>query len=114
MFGRSGVTLLLALLPATLVAADARIDLGRRLLAQYQCGACHRIPGVEHAAGTLGPNLAAFRGRSYIAGAVPNTRPLLLRWLVDPKSLVPDTTMPAMGVTVADAQAIAAYLATLE
>ena len=114
MIERSGIALLLALLPTSLVAADARVDRGRRLLAQYQCGTCHRIPGVEHAAGTLGPNLAAFRGRSYIAGAVPNTRPLLLRWLVDPKSLVPDTTMPAMGVTVADAQAIAAYLATLE
>jgi cytochrome c2 len=86
---------------------------GRQLAAQYQCGRCHAIPGVASARGTLAVSLASFGRRSYIAGHVPNTDELLQRWLVDPPALVPGTTMPAMGVTPADARDLAAYLRSL-
>lgn len=80
------------------------------MLAQYQCGSCHMIPDVAAARGTVGPSLADFRQRSYIAGHVPNTRDALARWIVEPKALAPGTSMPSMGVSLQDAQDMAAYL----
>lgn len=82
-------------------------------MAQYQCGRCHAIPGVEAADGRIGPPLAAFGRRSYIAGQIPNRDELLRLWLMRPQSLVPDTTMPALGVGAADARDMAAYLSSL-
>ncbi len=96
--------------PAPAAAARER---GRELLAQYQCGACHVIPGVAAARGPVGPSLAGFGRRSYIAGTVPNRPETLVRWLVAPASLVPGTPMPNLGVSSADAQAMAGYLAAL-
>lgn len=87
---------------------------GQQLLAQYQCGSCHAIPGIPAASGKLGPTLQAFGKRSYIAGHIPNRPEALVRWIVEPASLVPSTTMPSMGVSVVDARAMAAYLGTLE
>lgn len=86
---------------------------GQRLLAQYQCGSCHAIPDVPAARGIRGPSLEAFGKRSYIAGRIPNTPEALARWIVAPAALVPDTTMPSMGVSPAEAHAMAAYLGTL-
>lgn len=87
---------------------------GKRLLAQYQCGSCHTIPGVAASRGMAGPNLEAFSRRSYIAGNVPNQPETLRQWLVDPRSLIPATTMPSMGVSPEDARAMASYLHTLQ
>ena len=94
------------------VRADAL--LGARLVDQFQCGACHRIPDIPAAQGRTGPTLAAFGKRSYIAGSIPNLPDNLARWLVDPAALKPDTTMPAMGVSPVEARHMAAYLATLQ
>lgn len=87
---------------------------GQRLLAQYQCGSCHAIPGVPIAQAVIGPPLAAFGRRSYIAGHLPNHPDTLARWIVAPAALVPGTTMPAMGVSPEDARDMAAYLLALE
>ena len=87
---------------------------GQRLLAQYQCGSCHTIPGVAAARGRVGPSLEAFGKRSYIAGHLPNGPDLLARWIVAPAALVPDTAMPSMGVSPADARHMAAYLGSLQ
>lgn len=87
---------------------------GRALLARFQCGACHAIPGVEGAVGTAGPPLADIARRSYLAGHVPNDPDNMVRWIVDPRALVPATTMPAMGVSTEEARHIAAYLYTLQ
>lgn len=87
---------------------------GKLLLAQYQCGSCHAIPGVAASRGTVGPTLQAFGRRSYIGGNVPNHPAALAQWLVDPKSIIPATTMPSMGVSPRDAAAMAAYLHTLQ
>lgn len=83
---------------------------GRSLLAQYQCGGCHRIPGVAAARGTAGPTLERFADRQYIAGHVPHTRVSLERWIRDPQAVVADTPMPDLGVSPRDARDMAAYL----
>jgi len=87
---------------------------GRLLLARYQCGACHEVPGTPTSGVPAGPPLDAFGGRSYIAGRVPNAPATLQRWLQQPAALVPGTPMPAVGVSAADARDIAAYLLGLE
>lgn len=100
------------LIPPTVPkGADAALhESGRRLAAQYQCGACHRIPGVFAAQGTRGPTLERFAQRSYIAGTLPNDAATLQRWIVAPTALLPGTAMPTLGVAPADARAIAAFL----
>ncbi len=96
---------LLLALPSLAMADD-----GTRLLAQFHCGACHVIPGVPAARGTLGPPLAELGRRNYLAGRVPLSRQALVQWIVDPASLVPGTPMPAMGVTPAQAARMADVL----
>lgn len=86
---------------------------GIALMAQYQCGACHAIPGVQAAAGEVGPSLEKFGRRSYIAGHLPNMPDRLVAWIIDPPAMVPGTRMPAMGVSENDARHIAAALYTL-
>lgn len=87
---------------------------GQRLLAQYQCGSCHAIPGVPAARGSAGPPLDAFGRRSYIAGRLPNRPDTLAQWIMAPATLEPGTPMPAMGVSAGDARDMAAYLLSLE
>jgi cytochrome c len=91
-----------------------RVERGRDLLAQYQCGACHTIPGVRAARGLVAPPLAAWSKRSYVAGRLPNRPELVARWIAAPQALVPGTSMPSMGVSPAEAEAMAAYLFTLK
>jgi len=86
---------------------------GQRLMAQYQCAACHTIPDVAGPAGNAGPPLEKFGLRSYIAGGIPNTPQNLTRWLDDPQALKPGTAMPDLGVSPEEARHMAAYLLTL-
>lgn len=104
----------LALLLGSAAHARERIEHGRALLAQYQCGACHTIPGVPASRGTFAQPLNGWRHRSYIAGRLPNRPEVLARWIARPQALVPGTRMPDMGVAPDEAQAMAAYLFTLE
>jgi cytochrome c2 len=119
---RSGAVLMAALLggchlvdgdPGRRVDAGADPARGQRLLAQYQCGSCHRIPGVEAASALVGPPLDGFGARSYIAGHIPNRPETLAAWIVKPQALVPDTPMPSMGASPEDARDMAAFLLTL-
>ncbi|HET9464744.1 MAG TPA: hypothetical protein VFO71_04360 [Gemmatimonadales bacterium] len=93
------------------VGGDA--ERGRVALDGFGCGACHLIPGVTGARGMVGPPLAQFALRSYIAGQLPNQPDNLLRWLQDPPAIEPGTAMPDLGVTPAVARDMAAYLYTL-
>ncbi|HEX6364421.1 MAG TPA: c-type cytochrome [Albitalea sp.] len=88
-------------------------DRGRVLFARYQCGRCHAVPDAPSASITVAPPLEAFGERSYIAGRVPNRPDTLQRWLQAPQSLVPETTMPDLGVSAEDARDLAAYLLSL-
>jgi cytochrome c len=87
---------------------------GQRLLAQYQCGSCHAIPGVPASQGNTAAPLDAFGQRSYIAGRIPNNAEALARWIVSPAARIPGTTMPSMGVSSDEARDMAAYLGTLQ
>ena len=110
---------LIALLPgfdtAWAQAPDrGRVERGRALLAQYQCGTCHTIPGVASSRGQVAQSLKAWSRRSYIAGRLPNRPDVLAQWIAAPQAMVPGTAMPSMGVAPADAQAMAAYLFALQ
>ena len=95
-------------------APETSAERGRLLLAQYQCGSCHVVPGVPGSLGRLGPPLDRFGLRSYIAGEIPNRPDTLARWIEAPAALVPGTLMPDMGASAADARDMAAYLSSLE
>ncbi|MET8353813.1 c-type cytochrome [Micromonospora sp. NPDC005206] len=93
---------------------NGRPDRGAKLIAQYGCGSCHTIPGINRADGLVGPPLTRFGARSYIAGQLPNNADNLRRWIADPQAVEPGTAMPNLGISAIDAQDIAAYLYTLD
>lgn len=86
---------------------------GKRLVAQYQCGACHAIPGIPGATGDAGPALDTMGRLSYIAGGIPNNPARMVAFLRDPPAHKPGTSMPALGLTEQEARHMAAYLYTL-
>lgn len=83
---------------------------GQRVLASYGCGGCHVIPGVPGATGRVGPSLADFASRTFVAGSLPNDAETLVRWIRDPQALRPGSAMPDLNVGAQDARDIAAYL----
>lgn len=87
---------------------------GRALVHEYGCDACHTIPGVPGADREVGPPLTGLANRMYIAGVLPNMPQNLMTWIQDPKGVAPQTAMPDVGVTSADARDIAAYLYSIE
>jgi mono/diheme cytochrome c family protein len=87
---------------------------GRAALAAFECGACHVIPGVRGPRSHVGPPLAGFAHSVYIAGRFPNTPEVLARWVRDAPALAPETAMPAVTMSEAQAHDIAAYLRTLD
>ena len=99
--------------PEQLRVQGGEPELGRALIAEYGCYACHQIPGLTGFTGTVGPTLEGFGRRSYIAGRLPNRPMMLTWWLRDPPAIDPETAMPAMGVSEAEARHMAAYLYTL-
>jgi cytochrome c len=86
---------------------------GRKALVKYQCGTCHRIPGVEGANGTRGQSLAGLALRMDLVGAIPNTPADVVRWIRDPKEVYPQTVMPTLNVSEQEALDMVAYLYTL-
>lgn len=97
--------------PVRVEGGDAAV--GKRLVAQYQCGACHAIPGIPGATGDAGPALATIGRLSYIAGGIPNDPAQMVAFLRDPPAHKPGTSMPALGLTEQEARHMAAYLYTL-
>jgi cytochrome c len=86
---------------------------GRAVIREYNCGACHVIPGVRDANGQVGPPLTSFGRRTFIAGELPNTPDNLVQWIRVPTSVEPKTAMPDLGLTEQQARDAAAYLYTL-
>ncbi len=86
---------------------------GAAVIAAVGCGACHVVPGVRGARGTVGPPLTDFGRRGYIAGRLPNRPDNLVAWLLDPPAIDPETAMPRIGLGERDARDVAAYLYTL-
>jgi mono/diheme cytochrome c family protein len=90
---------------------NANPEKGKQLLARYGCITCHAVPGLSSA--HVGPPLTAFAERQYIAGFIVNLPANAMNWIIDPKKYKPQTAMPVLGVTPADAIDITAYLFTL-
>lgn len=88
-------------------------DRGVAMIEDVGCGACHTIPGIDEAEGLVGPPLTSWSRRSYIAGAVPNVPQNLIEWVMNAHSIEPDTAMPDLDVSEAQARDVAAYLYTL-
>jgi cytochrome c1 len=95
----------------TIAGADAKR--GAADIERIGCGTCHMIPGIQQAEGLVGPPLEHWSRRTYIAGEVPNTPGMLVRWIETPQAIEPGTAMPNLGVTEQTARDIAAYLYTL-
>ncbi|MFV1920757.1 c-type cytochrome [Sphingomonas sp. MJ1 (PH-R8)] len=87
---------------------------GKAAIGRYNCGACHRIPGIAGATGTTGPALNGVALRAEIAGVLVNDPKNLTRWLRQPQQVLPGNGMPDQGVTERDARDMAAYLYTLK
>ena len=85
---------------------------GAQVIAMKGCGSCHVIPGISGAAGLVGPPLAGFARRTYVGGEVSNTPDNLVRWIVNPQSIEPNTAMPNLGLNEQQARDVAAFLYT--
>jgi cytochrome c1 len=96
--------------PALHPHAEGDADRGKRLLQQYGCIACHKIPGVRNATGVIGPPLDRLGRRVYIAGTLVNSPSELANWIREPERLKPGTGMPNAHVTEPDARDMVAYL----
>jgi putative membrane protein len=87
---------------------------GAGAIRAYGCAACHTVPGVPGAKGTVGPPLNGLAERAYIAGVLTNSTDNLVRWIQHPQQIDPLTAMPDVGVTEPVARDIASYLYTLK
>jgi cytochrome c len=87
---------------------------GATHIRQYGCSSCHTIPGIPGARGLVGPPLNNIAVRQIIAGQLPNTPENTMLWIRHPRSVLPHTVMPEMGVTEQDSRDITAYLYTLK
>ncbi len=86
---------------------------GKAIFTRSACVGCHTIRGVS--AGMLGPDLTHFGGRRTLAaGLLPNSADNVTAWLRDPPALKPGAKMPNLGLSEADARALAAYLTSLK
>ena len=86
---------------------------GAIIMTRSGCGSCHVIPGLQNADGMVGPPLAHFAQRTIVAGLLPNTPPMLIKWIRYPQEVVPGNAMPDGGLSDAQARDVAAYLYTL-
>jgi cytochrome c len=97
----------------TEVATAGTPAVGAEHIFRLGCGSCHTIPGIAGAHGKVGPSLQGLANHSYVAGQLPNQPLNLEHWIQHPHSIHPDTLMPELGVTDAQARDIASYLYSL-
>jgi cytochrome c len=86
---------------------------GAFLIQRYGCGGCHRIPGVQGAAGKVAPSLEHLASETYISGNLPNSPENVMRWIEAPHSILPRTKMPETGMSSSEARDITTYLWSL-
>lgn len=95
---------------------------GRALLSEKGCMSCHRMTGVPmiSALPTEEPLAADVLARGQkmapdLRWARDRLRTVsMVQWIVDPKAVKADASMPALGITDAEASHIAAYLLEAE
>jgi cytochrome c oxidase subunit 2 len=92
--------------------AAASTGRGTQVFAR-SCAACHAVRGTA-ANGRAGPDLTHVAARrSIAAGTLAMTRGNLQGWIAQPQAVKPGTSMPAVPLEPADADAVSAYLAAL-
>lgn len=99
--------------PVHLRVAGGDAARGREVALRIGCGACHVIPGVAGAIGTVGPSLDGFGRRTYITGRVPNRPGALVQFVRNAPALAPHTAMPDLPIGEGEARDLAAFLYTL-
>jgi cytochrome c oxidase subunit 2 len=78
------------------------------------CISCHTVSGTV-ATGRYGPDLTHLMSRETIAaGAAPNTRADLIKWIGDPNQIKPGCLMSAMHLSDKQDEQITDYLLTLK
>ena len=85
---------------------------GRDLFTARTCHTCHTVAGIS--TGTVGPELTHVGSHTQIAGTLPMSKENLVKWIKDPPAAKPGTTMPNLGVSDADASALADWLLQLK
>jgi cytochrome c oxidase subunit 2 len=94
------------------VVSEAAVR-GRAVFEASPCLDCHAVRGIA-GNGRFGPDLTHLMSRDTIAsGAVVNTPENLRKWIRDPSSLKPGSTMPALRLSEKQIHDVAAYLETL-
>lgn len=93
----------------------ASIQQGEALFSSKGCVACHlfgarRLAGMDKDAFTPSPH-----SMKALAPDLRHTRDrfqqgVLVRWIMDPQAIKPDSPMPRLGVTLPEAQALAAFI----
>lgn len=98
---------------AALGAPSAALSAGKRLFDE-RCAGCHSVRGTD-AAGMQAPDLTHLGSRRLIAaGQLPNTAANQLDWVQHAQRIKPDSMMPSIALSAADASALSVYLATLQ
>lgn len=86
-------------------AAPAQAMTGEELFNRKGCVGCHTFKGHQGADGTMGPNL------SKLYKAKPPRDPAVLtRYLRNPHALNPESPMPRLYLTEAEARALVDYV----
>ena len=97
--------------PAPSSPADSLYAAGEKLFTLKGCVGCHSLQAYQAPNGMIGPNLANVGSRTWIAaGTLKNTPENLVHWIRFPQTVKEGVKMPNLGVTEAEATALAAFL----
>lgn len=93
---------------------QARAQRGQAVFESASCALCHAIQGTT-AQGKRAPDLTHIASRKTLAaGALPNTREAMARWITKPQDHKPGTNMPPTPLSPEDLDALLAYLEGLK
>jgi cytochrome c1 len=95
------------------VVAGGDPQRGADVIRARECGTCHVIPGIRGAEGHVAAPLTQMGRRTFIAGILTNEPDAMVKWILDPQALDPQTAMPDLGLSEQQARDAAAYLYTL-
>lgn len=84
---------------------------GQELFEAKGCLQCHAITPDGK---SMGPNLNNFANRDRVASFRPNTEEWLAKWLDNPQEVKPGSTMPDVGLTQDEIDALVEYLYSLD
>jgi cytochrome c oxidase subunit 2 len=94
-------------------AASDAMSQGKVVFETGPCLVCHRVSGIA-GNGQFGPDLTHLMSRDTItSGAALNTPENIRKWMQDPSSIKPGTTMPAFQLSGRQIDELTAYLETL-